>query len=330
VRDVNVRNRLAKYVGIILAAVAVTVPARAASATDGLEMERLPVPAGVVNSEVKGGDHAGHFLVGAGLRFDGAEWTEVVLRWENGAVSELDTAALAPYMLVEATDVNKEGVIVGRRITDSTTFHSDAWIYRDGRFSLLPGLQPTDETSAAAINARGDVVGRSGARAVLWPADRLGTVRELAVDPSLPMPATGVDIDDDGTVLGFLGCRTCDGQRPYIWPARGAGYELAAPAGTTHPEGMAIHNGWVAGAAIADYRSAAVRWDLSAGTASVISTEHGNGDAMPVNSRGTVAAGDALLYRDGRVQVLNGYVTVLTDRGTAAGSDASGNAVVWS
>jgi hypothetical protein len=294
-------------------------------------MERLPVPDGVVNSEVRGGDHSGHFLVGAGARLDGTAWTQVVLSWEDGAVSELDTAALAPYVLVDAADINKAGVIVGRRIVDFSTFHIDAWVYRDGRFSLLPGLVPTDDTSAVAINARGDVVGRSGPRAVLWPADQPGTVRELAVDPSLPMPATGVDIDDDGTVLGFLGCRTCDGQRPYIWPAGRAGYELAAPAGTGYPEGMAIHNGWVAGTAIADYSGVAVRWDLSAGTASVISTEHGS--ARAVNSRGTVAAADALLYRNGRVQVLNGYAAVLTDSGTAAGSDAaflSGNAVIWS
>lgn len=316
---------------VILAAGAAAVPASTAFATGDLQMERLPVPVGVVNSDVRGGDHGGHFLVGAGVRFDGTEWTQVVLRWEDGAVSELDTAALAPSMLVEAADINKDGVVVGRRITDSSTFHSDAWIYRDGRLSLLPGLEPTDETSAVAINARGDVVGRSGSHAVLWPADQPGTVRELAVDPSLPMPATGVDIDDDGTVLGFLGCRTCDGQRPYVWPAGGAGYALAAPAGTGYPEGMAIHNGWVAGTAVADGRSVAVRWDLSNGAASVISTEHGT--ATAVNSRGTVAAADALLYRNGRVQVLDGHVAVLTDRGTAAGWDApylSGNAVIWS
>lgn len=330
-RDVKARNRRATYVGVILGAVTAVVPVSTASATASLEMERLPVPAGVENSEVKGGDHTGRFLVGAGVRFDGGQWTQVVLRWESAAVSELDTAALAPYVLVEAADINKDGVIVGRRIADYSTFRSDAWIYRDGDFFLLPGLEPTDETAAVAINARGDVVGRSGPRAVVWPADQPGTVRELAVDPSLPMPVTGVDIDDDGTVLGFLGCRPCEGQRPYVWPAGGAGYPLVAPAGTDYPEGVAIHNGWVAGTAVAESRGVAVRWDLSAGTASVISTEHGT--ATAVNSRGTVAASDALLYRNGTVQVLDGYVTVLTDSGNAAGTDApflSGNAVIWS
>jgi uncharacterized membrane protein len=322
---------LFRYVGIIPVAVAAAMPANTASAADGLQMEQLPVPAGVVNSDVRGGDHSGRFLVGAGLRFDGTEGRQVVLRWDNGTVSELDTAALAPAAHVEATDINNDGIVVGFRVRDFSTFHTDAWIHRNGGFSLLPGLETTDETSAVAINARGDVVGQSGERAVIWPADHPGTVRELTVDASSPMSSTGVDIDDDGTVLGFLGCRPCEEQRPYIWPADGPGYPLAAPAGTGYPEGVAIRNGWVAGAAVADYRGVAVRWDLRAETASVISTEHGS--AAAVNRRGTVAASDALLYRNGRVQVLNGYVTVLTDQGTAAGSDApylSGNAVVWS
>lgn len=329
---VNVRNRLIGYAGaVVLAAAAAAVPASAAYATGELQMERLPVPAGVVNSEVTGGDHTGRFLVGAGARYVGTQRTEVVLSWEDGAVSELDTAALAPYADVYANDINKDGAIVGRLIRDYSTFRIDAWIYRDGSFTLLPGLDPTHDTVATAINARGDVVGRSGPRPVRWPADQPGTVRELAVDPSLPSPAWAADIDDDGTVLGHLGCRTCDGERPYIWTADGAGYELAAPAGATHAEGIAIHNGWVAGTAAVGYSGAAVRWDLSAGTATVISTEHGS--ATAVNSRGTVAASDALLYRDGGVQALDGYVRVLTDRGTAAGTDApylSGNAVIWS
>jgi hypothetical protein len=62
----------------------------------------------------------------------------------------------------------------------------------------------------------------------------------------------------------------------------------------------------------------------------VISTELGA--ATAVNKDGTVATFNALIYRNGQVRMLDGYPTVLSDYGTAAGSDGlfgSGHAVTW-
>jgi probable HAF family extracellular repeat protein len=353
----NIRTmsmRRVGYAGLaVLAVVAVSLQASAASAVDGLrvsaestaphlEMKLLPVPAGVVYSVVGGGDHSGRFLVGTGERFDGAQWTYTPLRWIDGNVSELDTSGLAPYVQVDATDINSHGDVVGYRTRDFSSFLTEAFVYRNGSFTLLPGLKSTDATVAVAINAQGDVVGRSedtttspvAWHAVIWPAARPGTVRELTVDGQSAPWATAVDIDDDGTVLGQLGQRPTPEQRPYIWPADGPGYSLNAPAGTGYPEGTAIHDGWVAGTAITEGdvgHSVPVRWNLHLGQATVISTEPGTGVA--VNRRGTVAIVDALIYRSGRRQYLGGSVTVLADDGTAAGADVyflPGNAVIWS
>ena len=250
-------------------------------------MSPLPVPAGVQYSEVTGGDHTGRYLVGGGTVFDGAQPKRVGLLWVNGKVTEFNTDALAPYAEVKITDVNGRGVLIGNRITDFSTFHTDAWAYRNGGFALLPGLKPADATKAVAVNRRGDIVGTSEDysvdpvvfHAVIWSADRPGSARELTVGGQSPAWATGIDIDDDGTVLGLLGQRPTPEQRPFIWPARGPGYPLTGPAGTGYPFGVAIHDGWVTGEVVTDDGLGVVAlWNLRSGTARVISTDTRRGD----------------------------------------------------
>lgn len=303
------------------------------SAAPGCRIRALPVPAGTFSSQVNGGDRAARFLVGD-ANVDGRG--TVVLIWNGDAVRELDTAPLAPYAAVMAADVNGTGVVVGNKTVDFGTFRSEAWVYRNGRFRMLPGLTATAETTATAINSRGDIVGvsydavNSGLRrAVIWPADRPGTVRELVPDTTTD-PAAGVDVDDDGTVLGFLGSRPTETQRPYVWPASGRAFALTAPAGYGYAEGVAIRDGWVAGTALplAGGNSVTVRWDLPTRTARFASTEHGV--AYSVNRHGTIGANGALLYRDGRIRDLgpDARPVVLGDDGTAAGSIV-GTAVRW-
>jgi uncharacterized membrane protein len=240
---------------------------------------------------------------------------------------------------VHVTGINGHGVAIGNRVTDLSTFHTDAWMYSNGSFTLLPGLKPTDATNAVAINKRGEIVGTSEddsvdpvvSHAVIWSADNPGSVRELTVDGQSPSWATGIDIDDNGTALGLLGQRTTPEARPFVWPARGSGYPLNAPAATGFPFGVAIHDEWVTGEVVtADGFGVVALWNLSSGNAQVISTELGA--ATAVNKDGTVATFNALIYRNGQVRMLDGYPTVLSDYGTAAGSDGlfgSGHAVMW-
>ena len=311
----------------------------AARANNVCRMSPLPVPAGVQYSEVTGGDHTGRYLVGGGTAFDGTQPRRVGLLWVNRKVTELNTHALAPYADVKITDVNGRGVVIGNRTTDFSTFHTDAWVYRNGGFVLLPGLKPGDATNAVAINWRGDIVGTSEDysvdpvvfHAVIWSADRPGRPRELTVGGQSPAWATGIDIDDEGTVLGQVGQRPTPEQRPFVWPARGPGYPLTGPAGTGYPFGVAIRDGWVTGEVLtADGHGVVALWNLRSGTTRVISTALGA--ATAVNKKGTVAMSNAIIYTDGKVHMLEGYPTVLSDHATAAGSDGlfgMGRAVIW-
>jgi hypothetical protein len=306
------------------------------AATSGTcQISLLPVPDGTWRSAVNAGDPTGRYLLGdAAVSVNGNTTTEQLL-WVNGKLTPFQT----PYTNATLVDVSQHGAITGHaQRTDGWSF---AWRYEHGRFGTLPGLLPGDVTEPAAINARGDVVGYSltdpmGSsvwHAVIWPANRPGTVRELNV-PGATGPAAAIDIDDDGTILGHIGQNP--GATYYVWPPNGAPRQLPAPAGTTEAVGSAIRNGWVAGSAFDGQHSVPVRWNLRTGSVLQLSTDFLTGDA--VNRHGAVSLGQSIAHRDGSIVALPGLTAsdarvarVLTDRGTAAGFDNDGtvHAVTW-
>jgi len=288
-------------------------------------------------SQLSGGDPSGRYLLGR--EFIEIDFVFVVksVVWINRQARELDTQALLPNVDVRLIDANQDGDIVGYRVRDNSSFHQDAWLYRDGRFTLLPGLRSTDVTVPTGINSRGDIVGYSQDptgpvatyHAVVWPAGHPGTVRELTVPGQPGAFAMGVGIDDDGTVLGWVGGRP--GQTNYIWPPRGAPYPLTGPAGVQFIEASAIRNGWVVGFGQMGQQLVGLQWNLRTGQAQVASTEYPL--FISVNSRGTIGANGAIIHRNGRTVPLDrgGTPIVLTDSGTAAGMIDSfgGPPVVW-
>jgi hypothetical protein len=303
---------------------------------------RMAIPDGAAGSWVNGGDRTGRYIVGGASFFDGSEWTHAVLKWVNLRPTVIDTSGLAPNYGVTVKDVNSRGVVVGDRSTTPGGGIFQAWMHRGGRFTILPGLTPTDSTQAVAINTRGDIVGTSLNRTtstyhpVIWSVGRPDKVRELIAAGEPPGQRMVMDVDDDGTVLGYLGLTP--GGTGYVWPPNRTGYRLRAPAGTSEPQGAAIRDGWVAGGTMMPdewgSHSVVARWNLRTGSAKVISTEYGAVSA--VNRYGTVAAnGGAFLHLDGRVVPFgNGrsWPFVLTDRGWAAGNDEPfglGNAMLW-
>lgn len=317
---------------------AATGPDAAGTTGAACRMRVLPAPNGAWGTRVTGGDHSGRHLVGEAT-LDETAFTRFGVHWVDGHVRVVDTGALQPYVQVWFADVSSHGVIVGTRLNDTGAFHTDAWVYRDGVARVLPALTPGDDTEAVAVNSRGDVVGTSRgttSRVVLWPADRPGTVRELTTTDQSTY-GWGVDIDDDGTVLGFMNGRPNPAQHPYVWRPDGTGFPLAAPAGTGYPEAMAIHHGWVAGTAWVPtgdgmMTSALARWNLRTG-ASVSMPDLLYFGPISVNKQGTIGAGTKLIYRNGHVRELGANVRVVSDRGTAAGTvgpvDGFGEAVLW-
>jgi uncharacterized membrane protein len=285
----------------------------------------LPVPAGTT-SAVIGGDLTGRYLVGVVNYPD----RRVGALWRNGQYSEIDTSSI-PNVQVDFHDVNRDGVVVGERMVDTQTFHTDGFIYRAGKFTFLPALRPGDSVQAIGINSRGDVVGNSfgdGWRPVVWPADRPGTVRALPI-PAGVTSALAAGIDEDGSVVGVL--TPYPPGTPYLWPAKGKPHALPIPEGSGGGTADAIQGGMVAGNVFAGNETRPALWNLTTGGFTL--HEAVQSGAVSVNARGTIGGGGVIVHANGRVSTLasGSVVHTVADNEVAAGTTAefTGQAVRW-
>jgi probable HAF family extracellular repeat protein len=92
--------------------------------------------------------------------------------------------------------INDRGLIAGT----SSTLSLAPWavVWADGIMTLLGTLPGATFSSAIAINKRGQVVGRSDQRPVLWDGD---AILELGM-PAGGTSATAVAINDRGEIVG--------------------------------------------------------------------------------------------------------------------------------
>ena len=306
----------------ILAAAVVAgllTPAAAQAEARACRTVVLPTPAGT-SSTVTGGDLTGRYLVG---RVNYPDRSAGAL-WRHGRFTEIDASPLGGVQ-VEYHDVNRHGVVVGERMTDFGSFHTDAFTYRRGTFTLLPALRAGEPTEALGINSRGDVVGNSignGFTPVVWPANRPGTVRALA-------PATGraMGIDEDGSVVGYLA--PFPPGTPYLWPAKGTPRPL--PDGGMGGNAVGIQRGMVAGNVFdpATNRTVPALWNLRTGGFRTF--PEAGGSALSVNRKGTIGVVGALVHKGGRATPVGGWVNTVADTGVAAGTtdQFNGQAVRW-
>lgn len=316
--DTRHRRRSVLLAGVVAAGL-LAAPAYA-QAAPGCGPVALPAPSGSLTS-VEGGDPTGTYLVG---NVSYPDRTAGAL-WRHGRFSEIDTSAV-PGVGVYFHDVNRYGVVVGERMTDYSSFHTDAFTYRGGKFTFLPPLRAGDDTEALGINGRGDVVGNSSGTPVVWPAG--GGVRALPGDGR----ATG--IDEDGTVVGYLA--PYPPGTPYVWPVVGAPHALPVPDGSIGGNAVAIQRGMVAGNVFdpATSETRPALWNLRTGSGTLHSDAPGA--ALSVNRWGTVGTVGAIVHRDGRVSAVGDLdrVSVVTDSGVAAGTVTdspfgAGQAVRW-
>jgi uncharacterized membrane protein len=241
----------------------------------------LAVPAGERHVSATAVDPTGRYVVGYAAASEETGEQGAALLWDAGTVaspgdksgtvaSPGDTSGIprklpVPGFAAAASAVNAAGTVAG---TVTRNHDLVAWVYRDGQVTTLPTLDGRP-SSASGINERGDIVGTVyGAddvtRAVLWPADRPGTVRVLAA----PGAAGAVAVAADGTVVGYG-----NGMRPYLWQPDGTGRELPVPAGVVITQVRGIAGDWAVGVANEAPNpdsQPAVRWNLRDGRAATV------------------------------------------------------------
>ncbi|MEV4516592.1 hypothetical protein AB0K00_47540 [Dactylosporangium sp. NPDC049525] len=193
----------------------------------------------------------------------------VIVGTVGGTAVRFDNGRTVPYpgATGQVVAVNNAGVIVGYDEVDQAS-HGLAWTYHNGTKTMLAKLAGYDYSFPTAVNARGDVVGAAMGEAnddtvpVIWPADRPGTVRALAMPAGYGEPNTGgsqaVGLTDDGHVVGNVR------GAPTRWSPDGTPALLPTPPGHEYATVTALRGAIVFGmaAVTGENRVVAIRWDL--------------------------------------------------------------------
>ncbi|MEV6493643.1 hypothetical protein AB0M20_34240, partial [Actinoplanes sp. NPDC051633] len=270
----------------------------------------LTAPAGVSEPIVRGVDPSGRYIIGTATA--GGLLRPVL--WTDG------TATVLPAMkeVVEATDVNQTGVVVGL-VGGAEGGGTGAARYENGRWTSLelpPGQW--NVSPEPRINAGGDVIvdvePSAGGPAVhlLW---RAGTTAAERV--TLPGGAAMRDIADDGGIAGVIG------DAAWVWDRTGKGTELEKSDGQA-VTAYAIRGDWVAGGVSGDQTGAV--WNRRTGRITRLNAE---GPAAAVNSSGWAVTDNATL-RDGAALDLGGGTAIgVSDTGLVVGHDADERNSMW-
>ncbi|MEV0136846.1 hypothetical protein AB0H83_51535 [Dactylosporangium sp. NPDC050688] len=248
-------------------------------------MQTLPVPADTYRSDAAAIDPSGRFIVGSAIVRRGTD-TYPLLLWDRDQLTTFD----APVLGGTPVDVNRNGVVIGN---GSTGLLSTPWRYSHGVGTLLPVIDPADQTTVVAINTRGDIAGvgltPAGQRyGMMWLADRPGTVRVINT-PSTDSVLIG--LTDDGTIVGSSGGLL----EPTSWlrTPHGVLRSLTGPDGAVGTSVHAAAGHWAVGQGYQAGTPVGLRWDLRTGRLTVLAPSLGS-SPTDVNTQGMVLAGDVL------------------------------------
>ncbi|WP_434440396.1 hypothetical protein [Lentzea sp. E54] len=281
--------------GALLLSAGLVAPAASAdpvAACTSWNFVELPVPPAVQSSGVVAG--AGSFAVG-----NGSFWSmdgTTVLVWKDG--QQVDQLSFFRNV-VRAHDVNSSGVVV----LSAYTFPS-ASQWKAGVYESLPGLPGEYRVEAFDVNERGDVLGRSDGKPVVWPADSAVPYQVPGTDASW----TAVGIADDGSVLA----------------SSSTGAHWIRPSGALVPLGEAEVRAVRGNYAVGVTDSKVVRWDLSGAASESFAFAS---RALAVNSHGhllgAAAWGDTQVWETPQRSVpvpAGGTFASLTDEGDVYGT----------
>jgi hypothetical protein len=187
---------LATSVGLAASGAATAAPR--AQAYRPCTIGTLPFPADTYRAEANAVDPTGRFIAGAALRVQDSGNQSLLLVWDRGLLTTVESPSVDAVV-----DVNAGGVVVGNGWKDGI---GQPWRYRDGRVEQLP-VVPSSGIFVSAINGAGDIVGHGTDAAtgqlfaLRWPAARPGTVEVL----DAPAGAAPQGITTDGTIVGTAG-----------------------------------------------------------------------------------------------------------------------------
>jgi hypothetical protein len=280
--------------GVVVPATASADPVRCESWTES----DLPVPGGVGASGVAGA--AGTFVVGNGsLRSTSGS---TVLVWKDRQlVDQLSFFRNPAY----ANDVNSSGVVI---LTAYLFPAATRW--QAGVYTALRGWRGEYGVKAVDVNERGDVLGESDGKPVVWPAGS----SDAQLVPGTDVSWSAIGIADDGTVLASSGAGT-------YWIGASGPVQLA---GGADVEARVVRGSHAVGRS----GQRIVRWDLQGQETGEFA---GAVDALDVNSHGQLlgtvdngtTTGASAFWPEPDLQVpVNSGATfgVVTDEGNLYGS----------
>ncbi|MDX8034411.1 hypothetical protein SK803_29695 [Lentzea sp. BCCO 10_0856] len=248
-----------------LAASTLLAPAPASAAACTWTSADLPLPASTNFSAITGAAADGSYVLGLGVA---QPWQDVALLWHNGSV---ESVPLAPGQF--PNDVNASGTVL--------TNSSEGRAHRgDVELDPLPGA---NSAWAAAINAAGVAVGRSGSQMVTWPADSSVPQAVSGTDDNASWTVAG--IDEQGRVAAWRYGLAEEPTLSYVWAENGVRTLLRPLRGHSDTRVNGIRNGRIIGFSASDgwTDQVGVEWDLRG---NVVRALTGSADATDITSSG--------------------------------------------
>lgn len=297
-----VTGGLRVLVGALLLSAGVVAPATASADPaycDRWDQIEVPVPDGVASSGFAA--VAGEYAVGNGSY----KWASgsAVLIWKGGQLVDRLHFDRNP---ARADDVNSSGAVI---LTASLFPAASRW--QAGVYTALKGWQGEYRVKAIDINERGDVLGTSEGKPVVWPAGS----GEPRLVPGTDASWSALGITDDGTVLA--GSST-----GVYWLGESGAVRLESDAGV---EVRAVSNSYAVGRS----GDKIERWDRQGQPSGGFT---GATDALDVNSQGhllgkwdnhTTVGATGVWYDTGYFSHVSSgglYLGVITDEGDLYGA----------
>ncbi|MGA4727494.1 hypothetical protein ACPB67_08765 [Micromonospora taraxaci] len=200
------------------------------------------------------------------------------------------------------------------------------WVYRAGKLRFLVTPPNYQAVLVHAVNGRGDIVGTARGARDSHQAVVWSADRPQEYRLVGPPGSAATAITEDGSVVGAMG------DLPYRWTPEGTGIALPVPDGVPHASVEAARGEWAVGMAPGERQGSSVRmlpvrWNLTTGVVSLM--PHPSISAIAGNGEVLVDDGAPLLVApDGSSRRLPGRPEVrATEAGTYSASGISDDAM---